>query len=50
MYEFYCETCGRICDYEELELREVGWLGDDYEEFHILCDTEVKKSIKLELR
>ena len=49
MYEFYCETCGRKCDYEELELREVGF-GDDYEEFHIVCDTEVKKSLKLELK
>lgn len=47
MYDFYCPKCNKKCDYGEIELREVGFDGGDYEEFHIICDTEVEKVLKL---
>ncbi len=41
MWNYYCEKCKNICDFEEIELRE-GYFEGEWEEVHILCDSKVE--------
>lgn len=47
MYEFYCPVCNRKCENDEIEIRESGWFGDEWIEFHNVCNSEDDKSLKI---
>lgn len=40
MYEYYCETCKKWCDKEEVELEEV--FEGDWEEVHVTCNSMLR--------
>lgn len=46
MYEFYCPVCNRKCENDEIDIREGGLYGEDWDEYHITCDSDVDKSFK----
>lgn len=49
MYEFYCPVCNRKCESDEIDIQASGWFGEDWSEIHIVCDSEVNKSLKISI-
>lgn len=44
MYEFYCRTCNRIVETEEVDLQEQ-YVEGDFEEFHLTCGSKLERSL-----
>lgn len=43
--EYYCKKCKRFCDFDEIEILQ-HTAEDDWQEFHIVCDSRVEVIIK----
>jgi hypothetical protein len=47
MWEYFCKKCNKMCDKDEVELREDQFEGD-WEDFHIDCGTKVQVILKMD--